>query len=133
MGNNEFEGRREKNRDLVLAPGQYAFMQELTKGLVQTLVGPITFSPTAQHQAVVYDMKGERPFRPVDRIEDAVMKSAIAVEGMYLQLLNPAKNGQQPEQGHHSMAPELDVGRKVNIPGPVMFSLGPGQTAKLIH
>ncbi|MHA1952207.1 MAG: hypothetical protein ACW987_20380, partial [Candidatus Thorarchaeota archaeon] len=125
-------GRSNRNKDLVLAPGEYAYVQELTKGTIQVLVGPVTFSPTAQHQAVVYRMKDKKPFKPVDSIEDAIQKCAIAVEGMYLQLLNPATGGTQPDQGHMATTPPLDVGRKVNIPGPVMFPLWPGQTTKLV-
>ena len=125
---------RTNNKDLVLAPGEYAYVQEMTKGTIQVLVGPCNFAPTAQHQAVIYTMKSEKPFTPVARPDDAVQKAAIAVEGMYLQLLNPSVKGieSQPDAGHHSVTPTLDVGRKVNIPGPVMFSLWPGQTAKLI-
>lgn len=125
-------GRSNRNKDLVLAPGEYAYVQELTKGTIQVLVGPVTFSPTAQHQAVVYQMKGKKSFNPVGTIEEAVQKAAIAVEGMYLQLLNPTMSGNQPEQGHAASTPELQVGRKVNIPGPCMFPLWPGQTVKLI-
>lgn len=125
---------RNQNKDLVLAPGEYAYVQEMTKGIIQVLVGPTTFAPTAQHKAVVFSVKGEKPFEEVLELRDAVKKSPIAVEGMYLQLLNPTKKGieGQPEQGHHSSTPELCVGRKVNIPGPVMFSLWPGQSAQLI-
>jgi major vault protein len=112
-------------------------MQDLTKGTVRVLVGPTVFSPTAQDQPIRFVMKGDKPFEACER-EEAVEKAAIAVEGMYLQLLNPVKgsnaqDGKQPGQGRHDTTPELDVGRKVNIPGPVMFSLWPGQTAKRIE
>ena len=76
--------RRPANKDLVLSPGEYAYVQELTKGTIQVLRGPTTFSPTAQHQPVSYNMKGAKSFTPVNNIEDAVQKDAIAVEGMYL-------------------------------------------------
>jgi len=126
-------GRRQQNKDLVLAPGEYAYVQELTKGTIQVLVGPTTFSPTAQHTPVIYVMKGNKSFEAVDNIENAVQKSAIAVEGMYLQLLNPAKGGVRPPSGHSATTPELQVGRKVNIPGPVMFPLWPGQSSELLR
>lgn len=135
MGNEKYEDeaprRVRNNKDLVLAPGEYAFMQELTKGTVRVLVGPTVFSPTAQDQPVRFVIKGPKPFESCG-LEEAVQKCAIAVEGTYLQLLNPASNGKQPEQGRHDTTPELDVGRKVNIPGPIMFPLWPGQTARLI-
>lgn len=133
MSEKEFEGgrRTRENKDLVLAPGQYAYMQDVTKGRVRVLVGPTVFSPTAQDQPVVYKMKGNRPFEPVD-IDTAVQKNAIAVEGYYLQLLNPAKDGKTPAEGKNDETPVLEVGRKVNIPGPVMFPLWPGQSVEMI-
>ena len=126
-------GRAAANKDLVLAPGEYAYVQEQTKGTVQVLVGPTVFAPSAQHQAVIFTMKGAKPFAQV-AWEDAAQKSAIAVEGMYLQLLNPVEGGidKQPREGMQGSTPTLQVGRKVNIPGPVMFPLWPGQTAKLV-
>ena len=135
----DYEGRgrgRPQSKDLVLAPSQYAYMQDLTKGTVRVLVGPTVFSPTAQDQPIRFTMKGNPPFEPCDR-DEAVQEAAIAVEGMYLQLLNPVsgstqEDDKQPGQGRHDTTPKLDVGRKVNIPGPVNFSLWPGQTAKLI-
>lgn len=135
MAHDEYEDMsrraRNQNKDLVLAPGEYAYMQELTKGTVRVLVGPTVFSPTAQDQPVRFVMKGDKPFVACGP-EDAVQKAAIAVEGMYLQLLNPAQDGKQPSPGRHDTTPDLDVGRKVNIPGPVMFPLWPGQSARLI-
>ena len=125
--------RRETNKDLVLAPTEYAFIQDINKGTIRVLVGPTVFSPTAQDQPVCFDMKGPKPFAPVEDQDEAIQNSAIAVEGMYLQLLNPAVDGGNPEQGQrYDNTPDLEIGRKINIPGPVIFPLWPGQTAKRI-
>ena len=135
MSEREYEETRRgraQNKDLVLAPGEYAYMQDVTKGTVRVLVGPTVFSPTAQDEAVVYQMKDGRPFRQVT-LEEAVQKCAIAVEGYYLVLLNPAADGKQPLQGRSDSTPELLVGRKVNIPGPVMFPLWPGQSVETVR
>lgn len=117
---------REK-RDLVLAPGTYAYMQDSSKGGIKTYVGPTVITPTAQERPVVYDAK-TGDFRAVDDLEEAIRKSPIAVEGFYLILLNPASNSKHPGEGT-SAAEDLDVGRRVNIPGPVSFALWPGQAA----
>jgi major vault protein len=121
----------EKNsRDLVLAPNEYMYIQDVTKGQIKTLVGPTVCNPSPQEKPVVYD-PGAARFRKVDRLEEAVRIKAIAVEGYYLVLKNPAKGEQLPAEGTtNAQAPDLDVGRKVNIPGPTMFALWPGQAAE---
>lgn len=118
---------REK-RDLVLAPGTYAYMQDSSKGGIKTYVGPTVITPTAQERPVVYDAK-TGDFRGVENLEDAIRKSPIAVEGFYLILLNPARNGNKHPSEGTSAAEDLDIGRRVNIPGPVSFALWPGQAA----
>ncbi len=37
-------------RDLVLPPGTYAYMQDVTKGVVKTYTGPTVINPTAQER-----------------------------------------------------------------------------------
>jgi major vault protein len=59
--------------------------------------------------------------------------SKTAPEGWYIVLKNPAHNGKQPtaNSGKLSSA-DLDVGKKVIVPGPVTFCLWPGQMAKIL-
>jgi major vault protein len=123
------EGR--EKRDLALAPGTYAYLQDLTKGAIKTYTGPCIINQTAQETPVVYNSK-RGTFEPCRTLEDAVRKSPIAVEGYYLILLNPVKgNGEPCETGiEGKTSPDLNVGRKVNIPGPAMFPLWPGQHAE---
>lgn len=119
-----------QKRDLVLPPGSYIFMQDTSKGTIKTYVGPTVVNPTAQEVAVKYE-KGQ--FLRVGRLEDAVRTAPVAVEGYYINLLNPAKGNKHPEDGTSQQSADLDVGRKVVIPGPAMFALWPGQSAEVVR
>ena len=48
---------RNNKRDLVLAPGEYAYMQDVTKGVVKTYTGPTVINPTAQERPIIYDVE----------------------------------------------------------------------------
>lgn len=115
---------REK-RDLVLPPGTYAYMQDVTKGVIKVYTGPTVINPTAQERPVRYDRGA---FKPCD-LDSALCLSPVAVEGFYLTLLNPAVKDAHPADGSSQPSPDLDIGRKINIPGPAMFALWPGQSA----
>ncbi|HWO26452.1 MAG TPA: hypothetical protein VNO30_47315 [Kofleriaceae bacterium] len=122
---------RNAKRDLVLAPSEYAYMQDVTKGVVKTYTGPTVINPTAQERAVTFDQETKR-FAPCS-LEQAVQQIAIAPEGYYLTLKNPSHKGDHPPAGGVYPAPELDVGRKINITGPCAFALWPGQIVKLVQ
>jgi major vault protein len=126
----------DENREIVLAPGEYAYMQDLTKGSVKTFVGPCVINQTAQEKPVVYQARNGT-FRKVEKLEEAVRKSPVAVEGYYLILKNPVSgrsDEDHPEEGASGkLAPTLEIGRKINIPGPCMFSLWPGQDAMFVR
>jgi hypothetical protein len=51
---------RNSKRDLVLAPSEYAYMQDVTKGIVKTYTGPTVINPTAQERPVVFDASSKR-------------------------------------------------------------------------
>ena len=122
---------RNNKRDLVLAPGEYAYMQDVTKGIVKTYTGPTVINPTAQERPVVFD--------PVAKLfsgctlDEAVQQIAIAPEGYYLVLKNPSPKNDHPPPGGVYPAPDLDVGRKINISGPCAFALRPGQMVRLVQ
>jgi major vault protein len=122
---------RNAKRDLVLAPSEYAYMQDVTKGIVKTYTGPTVINPTAQERAVTFDSESKR-FEPCS-LEEAVQQIAIAPEGYYLILKNPSQKQDHPPAGGVYPAPELDVGRKINITGPCAFALWPGQIVKLVQ
>lgn len=123
-----------EKRDLVLPPGAFAYMQDVTTGMVKTFVGPCVINQTAQELPVIYDPRDKR-FRICSSLEEAVCKVPVAVEGSYLVLLNPAvaSGEEHPQPGNSGKpSPSLQVGRKINIPGPVMFALWPGQEGKVV-
>src|SRR5687768_6894314 len=78
---------RNNKRDLVLAPSEYAYMQDVTKGIVKTYTGPTVINPTAQERPVNFDPES-KTFRPCS-LDEAVQQIAIAPEGFYLVLKNP--------------------------------------------
>lgn len=122
---------RQAKRDLVLAPSEYAYMQDVTKGVIKTYTGPTVINPTAQERPVWFDPESKR-FEPC-ALEDAVRPIAIAPEGYYLVLKNPSTRGDHPAPGAVHPSPDLDVGRKINITGPCAFALWPGQMVKLVQ
>ena len=122
---------RTSKRDLVLAPTEYAYMQDVTKGIVKTYTGPTVINPTAQERPVVFDAETKR-FEPCS-LDDAVQQIALAPEGYYLVLKNPSPKHDHPPSGGVYPSPELDVGRKINITGPTAFALWPGQLVQLVQ
>ncbi len=115
-------------RDLVLAPGEYAYLQDETRGMVKTYVGPTVINQTAQDRPVFYD---NTTFKKCS-LEQAVQKSPMASEGDYIVLENPAEGGSHPDEGQSRPMPTLRTGRKVNQPGPTTFALWPGQKATVV-
>ncbi len=122
---------RNNKRDLVLSPSEYAYMQDVTKGIVKTYTGPTVINPTAQERPVVFDAS-TKLFAPCS-LEQAVQQIAIAPEGYYLILKNPSHKYDHPPSGGVYPSPDLDVGRKINITGPCAFALWPGQMVKLVQ
>jgi major vault protein len=118
-------------RDLVLAPSEYAYMQDVTKGIIKTYTGPTVINPTAQERPVRFDQQTKR-FEPCG-LEAAVQQIAIAPEGFYLVLKNPSTKNDHPAFGGVYPSPDLEVGRKINITGPCSFALWPGQIVQLVQ
>ncbi len=126
MAENE---RRET--ELVLAPNEYAFVLDKTKGQVNTCVGPYKGTVSTTEQPVIYDEKARR-YRPC-QLDQAVQEFVYVPEGHYVVLENPADGSQNPPPvGTPTQAVKLQVGRKVNIPGPCTFPLWPGQAAQVL-
>lgn len=122
---------RNSKRDLVLAPSEYAYMQDVTKGIVKTYTGPTVINPTAQERPVKFD-PATKMFDPCT-LEQAVQQIAIAPEGYYLILKNPSHKYDHPPSGGVYPSPDLSIGRKINITGPCAFALWPGQMVKLVQ
>lgn len=125
-----------QSNDLVLAPGEYAYVLDTTKGLVSTLVGSTKVSMSNTDKPVVWDKVAKR-FKRVDQLEKAIQTNTIAPEGFYVALYNPSAIGnnamEHPREGSSSTSITLSVGHRVNIPGPANFPLWPGQMADVIR
>jgi major vault protein len=122
----------ENKRDLVLPPGSYAYMQDVTKGVVKTYSGPTVINPTAQERPVIYD-PASNTFRGIGALEDAMRIAPIAAEGYYIILRNPARANKHPDEGSAQPSAELEIGRAIIVPGPATFALWPGQAAEVVE
>lgn len=121
-----------RDRDLVLPPGQFAYVLDETKGIVSVHVGPTKTSLSNTDRPVLLD--GQR-YNKVDQLERATQQCPIADEGDYIILENPPvtkENADQHPAPGNSTPPKLQFGRKINIPGPITFALWPGQVAKVV-
>jgi major vault protein len=119
-----------RERDLVLAPNEYAFISDQTKGNINVYVGPYKTSLANTDRPVTFDAESKRFEKKL--LEEATQNFTIAPEGWYVVLKNPSKDNNQPKTGTTNNLVELNIGRKVNIPGPIFFALWPGQMAKVI-
>lgn len=121
---------RERESDMILAPNEFMFVQDNTKGHVDCYVGPTKQSLSGTDQPVVFDEKSKR-FVAAD-YNKATQLQRTAPEGWYIVLKNPSKDGKHPNSSGKVGSAELEIGRKVNVPGPVSFCLWPGQMAKVL-
>ncbi|MCZ2356830.1 MAG: hypothetical protein LC115_09120 [Bacteroidia bacterium] len=120
-----------RERDLVLAPNEYAFISDQTKGNINVYVGPYKTSLANTDKPVTFDSRTKRFNRC--SLDESIQIFATAPEAWYVMLKNPASDAKQPKQGTSNSLPELNIGRKVNLPGPVSFALWPGQMARVIQ
>ncbi|MBM4783110.1 MAG: hypothetical protein GQE15_35990 [Archangiaceae bacterium] len=120
-----------RERDILIASNEYAYVQDLTKGDIVLYVGPTKISLSNTERLV--DFKAER-FTPV-RGEDGasgVCPFTAASSTQYVVLENPAKDpATKPVKGSNS-AIELLQGRRVVVSGPASFPLWPGQKARVV-
>lgn len=122
-------------RDLVLAPTSFAYVLDKTQGEVVTYVGPNKVSLADSDQPVIFDYRTKK-FESVP-LNAAIQNIIIAPEGWYVIMKNPAFNADGgikiAERGKNATnQAKLNVGKKVNIPGPVAFPLWPGQMAQVV-
>lgn len=120
----------DQGRELVLAPNEQACVLDRTNGNVYLYVGPKQDAIGNSLTPVFFNEK-TKTFERCD-LSRAIQKLTIAPEGWYITLKNPAKDGKHPPQGQRSQMPELDTGRKINIPGPVAFATWPAQMVKVL-
>ncbi len=94
-------------------------------------MGPHKTSLANTDQPVLFNDQIKRFDRCI--LEKAIRPYAISPEGWYVVLKNPARDGKPPTPGTANSLPELDIGRKVNIPGPVAIAPWPGQMIRVIQ
>ena len=85
-----------------------------------------------QESLVIFDSKTKQ-FREVSNFDQAKQLFVSAPENWYVILKNPAPGDKYPEQGKAVLSPDLEIGRKINLRGPINFSLFPGQMYKVIR
>ena len=119
-------------RDIILSINEFCFVQNKSNGSIRTHTGPIITSISGQESLVVFDSKTKR-FTETQDFEAARQLFVSAPEGWYIELKNPAPDNKHPEPAAANSSPELQIGRKINIPGPSSFSLFPGQMARVIR
>lgn len=123
----------EIQKDLVLSPNEYAYVLDETKGNVACNVGPHKMSLSQSDNLVKFDTKLKK-FIPCERYRDAIQLFVTAPEGWYIALKNPAPANKHPSPGTSNSIPEnMEIGKKINIPGPASFALYPGQMAQVIQ
>lgn len=110
-------------RELVLAPNEAACILDRTNGQVYLYVGPKQDSLAPSTEPVLFNAQTKMFERCA--LTKAIQRTTIAPEGWYAVLKNPARDGKHPQTGNKAPMPDLDVGKKINIPGPTSFALWP--------
>ena len=123
----------EMQKDLVLSINEYAYVLDRTKGNVSCWVGPAKTSLSTSDEMVVFN-ENTKAFEPARNYYEATKLFTTAPENWYVILKNPTENNSHPRPGTANNLPDnIQIGRKVNIRGPVSFPLYPGQMAKVIR
>jgi major vault protein len=122
---------RQRERELVLAPNEFAYVLDTTKGHINCYVGPNKTSLAQTDQPVAFNPKTKR-FEHVD-LHRATKLFPTAPANWYMILKNPARSGERPSPGVSNAMAELTIGEKVVLRGPVSFPLWPGQMARVIQ
>lgn len=125
-------GNSMRQKDLVLAVNEFCFLQNKTNGQIKTYTGPIMLTISQQESLVVFDSKSKQ-FKEVSNFDQAKQTFTSAPENWYVILKNPAPGNMYPEKGKAVLSPDLEIGRKINLRGPISFSLFPGQMCKVIR
>lgn len=122
----------DNQKDLVLSSNEYAYVLDQTKGFISCLVGPTKMSLSQSDSLVTFDIQSKK-FIPCSYSE-AIKLLTICPENWYCILKNPAKDNRHPSPGSSNVLPEsMEIGKKINIMGPVSFALYPGQMAKVVR
>lgn len=123
--------REVRERDILVAPNEYAYVQDLTKGDIVLYVGPTKISLSNTERMVI--LRDGR-FVPVrgDEAGLGVHPFVEASSSQYIILENPAADAEATPVKGACSAVALRMGRKIVVPGPARFPLWPGQRAQVI-
>ena len=127
-GNNEMA----RQKDLVLAPNEFCFVQNKTSGAIKTYAGPIMLTISQQEALVIFNTNS-KSFVEVSNFEQAKQLYVNIPENWYVILKNPSVGNVYPEAGKANVSAELNVGKKINVRGPASFALYPGQMTKIVR
>lgn len=131
--------QRRNEKEYLVPPGSYMYVQDGTGGKVKTFVGPIQVSLTGNDAPMIYEhvdgLSGN--YKVIESLEASIRKNIVVPEGHYVVLTNPAVNKEGKisppgEGGLASATPDLQIGSKVIMRGPCTFPLWPGQAAQVI-
>ena len=123
---------RNRENDLILMPRQSALIKDMTKGFVTVCVGPFKLSLSETDRLQAQDAN-TGDLRDAVNQGEAIQPYTDVAEGDYVVLSNPTdKEIKWPEPKRNNDMVDLDMGRQVNLPGPLSFPLWPFQTVKLI-
>lgn len=118
-------------RDLILAPNQFAWVLDRTTGQVNVFRGSHKEALSADHRLVVWKNSQFMEIAETDDPTVAIQPFVKAAEGQYVVLRNPYSKVKEMTSGKNNSIP-LDTGKNVIMRGPIEFALWPGQEADVI-
>lgn len=95
-----------RQRDIVLAPNEFVFVESKTDGQVKTYTGPMTITISGQEALMIFDEETKQ-FIETSHLEDAKQLFCSPPENWYVVLKNPAKDNTHPEPRKAVFSPEL--------------------------
>ena len=118
-------------KDLVVLPGQFAYVGDDSKGNMTVLVGPMQRSLGTTERPYFWNaQKGD--FVPCTSGSPA-MPFAKVPQGYYAILDNPAPDGKSLTPGQATAAIDMQMGRRIHIEGPQSFPLWPMQSVEIVR
>lgn len=121
-----------RQKDLVLAPNEFCYVQNRTNGAIKTYAGPIMLTISQQESLVIFDVN-TKSFVETSNFERAKQLFVNIPENWYVILKNPSTGNVYPEAGKANVTAELNIGKKINVRGPASFALYPGQMSKIVR
>ena len=121
-----------RQRDLILAPNQFAWVLDRTSGHVNVFRGAHKEALSTDHRLVLWRNGQFVEIAETDDPSIAIQTFVKATEGQYVVMRNPSKTDREMTPGKNGFIP-LDTGKSVILRGPCELALWPGQEAEIIH